>query len=162
MTDSSVKRFRVAEPVTVVGERELRLTAETVEPFETTARTIEVVCATGNRYVAEWRGIGIGDLCDAVDAPLEITHLVVESRDGYRIAVPILDGVDGVLAFEKDGRPVGETNPYHNRFVAPDVEGERDVKGVSRIEFHALDPDDDPDALEQVEPDDDRYEADRD
>lgn len=161
MTDSSGAQFRLTQPVTVVGESQLKLDAVAAQQFSSAERSVEVVCATGNRYTAEWAGIRIIDLGDAVDAPTETTHLVVESLDGYRIAVPIVDGVDAVLAFEKDGRPVSETNPYPNRFVAPDIEGARDVKGVSRIEFHSLDPDEDPDALEQVEPDDDRFEAER-
>lgn len=161
MSDSSGAQFRLSQSVTVVGEGEFSLDAETVQQFPQEERSVEVVCATGNRYTAKWAGIRIIDLGDAVDASDETTHVVLESLDGYRIAVPILNGVDGVLAFEKDGRPIGETNPYPNRFVAPDIDGARDVKGVSRIEFHALDPDDDPDALEQVEPDDDRFEAER-
>jgi DMSO/TMAO reductase YedYZ molybdopterin-dependent catalytic subunit len=161
MTDSSGAQFDISQPVTVVGDSELSLDAESVLAFPPATRSVEIVCATGNRYTAEWVGIRITDLSDAVDAPADTTHFVVESLDGYRIAVPIVDGIDGVLAFEKDGLPVGETNPYPNRFVAPDIDGARDVKGVSRIEFHALEPDEDPDALEQVEPDDDRFEAER-
>ena len=162
MTDSATDVSSIANPITVVGERTLRLDAETVEAFDAETRTVEVVCATGHRYTAEWTGISIGDLCEAVDASPETTHVVVESLDGYRIAIPILDGIAGVVAVTKDGRPVGETNPYPNRFVAPDVEGARDVKGVSRVEFHALAADEDPEDLEQVEPDDDRFESDRD
>lgn len=161
MTDLSGAQFDLSQPVTVVGTSVLTLDAESVSAFPPETRSVEVVCATGNRYTAEWTGIRITDLSDAVKAPADTTHFVVESLDGYRIAVPIVDGIDGVLAFEKDGLPVGEVNPYPNRFVAPDIDGARDVKGVSRIEFYALEPDEDPDTLEQVEPDDDRFEAER-
>lgn len=161
MTDSVASNERVVDPITVVGDRTVSLNTELARSLPEESRTAAVVCATGNRYEAEWTGIGIGLLCEAVDAPADTTHVLVESRDGYRIAVPIVDALGGVVAFEKDGHPIDAATPYSNRFVAPTVEGARDVKGVSRIEFHALAPDENPERLEQVEPDDDRYEADR-
>lgn len=161
MTESVASEERVVDPITVVGDRTVRLTTELVRSFPEETRTAEVVCATGSRYEAEWSGIGIGSLCETVDAAADTTHVLVESRDGYRIAVPIVDAMDGVVAFDKDGHPIDTATPYSNRFVAPGIEGARDVKGVSRIEFHALDPVEEPERLEQVEPDDDRYEVDR-
>lgn len=161
MTESVVTKSRWSHPITVVGDRSITLTTDMGRSLPTERLSAEVVCATGNRYDAIWTGIGIGPLCDVVEADDETTHVVFGSRDGYRIVVPIIDALDGVLAFAKDGRPIDERAPYFNRFVSPDVEGARDVKGVERIEFHALDPDAEPERLEQVEPDDDRYESDR-
>lgn len=161
MTESVATESRWPHPITVVGDRSIALTTEMAQSLPSEDLTADVVCATGNRYDATWTGIGIESLCDVAEADAETTHVVFGSRDGYRIAVPILDALAGVLAFAKDGRPISEQAPYFNRFVAPDVEGARDVKGVERVEFHALAPDADPERLEQVEPDDDRYESDR-
>ena len=160
MTESVADRFEIPNPITVVGDRTVRLD-DTVRTLPVRTRSAEVVCASGDRYSAEWTGIGGDTLCEIGTAPPETTHLLVESRDGYRMAVSIADGLAGVLAFQKNGRSIGGNAPYSNRFVAPGVEGARDVKGVSRIEFHALDPGTDPERLEQVEPDDDRFEAER-
>lgn len=141
----------------VVGSTELVLDTETLERLPFASRRVEVVCASGHRYEAEWTGVTVETLVDAVHPPADTTHLIVESTDGYRMAVPVAAGLVGVLAFQKDGVPIGETNPYPNRFVSPAIEGERDVKGVARIEFHALAPGSDPDAMERVEPTDDRF-----
>ncbi|MFB6093798.1 MAG: molybdopterin-dependent oxidoreductase [Halanaeroarchaeum sp.] len=147
-----------ADAVVVVGER--RWTVDpTVRRSADSAIEADVVCATGNRYSAEWAGVPVSTLAERARAPAETTHLVVESHDGYRMTVPIAAGIDGLLAVEKDGRPIGETEPYDTRFVAPDVAGARDVKGVARIEFRALDAGEDPEAFEQFEPDDDRFAA---
>ncbi|MGM0397725.1 MAG: molybdopterin-dependent oxidoreductase [Halobacteriota archaeon] len=159
MTEPVASEPRLTNPITVVGDRSVRVTPAVAASLPEERLTAEVVCATGNRYEATWAGVGIGSLCDTVDAPAETTHVVVGSSDGYRMAVPILDALRGVIAFEKDGRPIDEQAPYSNRFVAPAVDGARDVKGVSRIEFHALEPDADPERLEQIEPDDDRFET---
>lgn len=152
----------IPDPIEVVGGRRVVLEEGRISAFEADSRDVEIVCATGNRYDADWWGVPIAGLLEAADAPEDTTHVVVESADGYRVAVAIVEGVAGLLAFRKDGRPIGETNPYTNRFVAPDIEGARDVKGVRRIEFHSLAPSEDPDALENVEPVDDRFAADRD
>lgn len=159
MTESVATDDPITQSITVVGERSIRVTPELIASLPEAQLSAAVVCATGNRYEATWSGVGIDTLCDTVDAPAATTHVVVASSDGYRMAVPILDALRGVVAFEKNGRPIGEQAPYSNRFVAPAIEGARDVKGVSRIEFHVLDPGEDPERLEQVEPDDDRFEA---
>lgn len=159
MTDSVGVPIRIPEPITVVGTETMQLDEPTVQMFSLETRDAEVVCSTGNRYSADWQGIGIDALCEAVSAPDRTTHVLIESHDGYRIAVPIVDALDGVLAVAKNGRPLVSLTPYATRFVAPDIEGARDVKGVRRVEFHALDPGSDPESLEQVEPEDDRFEA---
>jgi len=162
MTDSLGVPIRIPDPITVVGTETMKLDDTSVQSFSLESREAEVVCSTGNRYSADWQGIGIDALCEAASAPERTTHVVIESHDGYRIAVPIVDALNGVLALVKNDRPLGARTPYATRFVAPDVEGARDVKGVSRVEFHVLDPGSDPEHLEQGEPEDDRCEADHD
>lgn len=159
MAESVDRDIDVPVPIRVVGTEEVHLDAEMLGRFPVERRSVEVVCATGSRYTSTWEGIGIVDLLEAASAPENTTHLLVESRDGYRIAIPLVDGFDGLLAVRKDGQPLGSSNPYHTRFVAPDIDGARDVKGVREITFLAIDPTDDPERYEQVEPDDDRFEA---
>lgn len=148
--------------VVVSGDERVVLDDQTVSDLDEESTSVDIVCASGHRYTAEWAGLPVAALVDLVGAPVDTTHLSVESRDGYRIAIPIAAGLNGLLALWKDGEPIGASNPYPNRFVARGIEGARDVKGVSKIEFHALGPGDDPDALEVVEPVDDRFASDRD
>lgn len=162
MTESSADSLRAVDPIVVVGDRTINLDSDAAASVSSVTRQVTVVCATGHRERATWTGVEIASLCDAVDAPPETTHVLVESHDEYRMAVPIADALNGLVAFEKNGRPLSEAAAYDSRFVAPGVEGARDVKGVRRIEFHALDPSSDPDALENVEPADDRFEPERD
>lgn len=161
MSESSADSADALASIEVVGDRTVRLDADVLDSLPTTTKQVSVVCATGHREVATWTGVDVSALCEVVEAPPETTHVVVDSHDGYRMAVPIADALDGLLAFEKDGKPLSATASYVNRFVAPDVEGARDVKGVRRVEYHALEPSSDPDALENVDPADDRYAAER-
>ncbi|MFB6134840.1 MAG: molybdopterin-dependent oxidoreductase [Halanaeroarchaeum sp.] len=159
MAASLDREIDLPDPIRVIGREEVHLDADALRGFSVDRRSVEVVCATGSRYTSSWEGIGVTDLLDVASAPAETTHLLVASRDGYRIAIPLLDGFDGLLAIWKDGEPIGSSLPYHTRFVAPDIEGARDVKGVRTIRFLALDPEDDPESHEQIEPDDDRFEV---
>lgn len=161
MNDSSATAVGADDAIEVIGSRTVDLDDDLRARLSTVTREVTVVCATGHREVASWTGIDVAELCEVVEAPPETTHMVVESHDDYRMAVPIADALDAVLAFERDDRPLSATASYGSRFVAPDVEGARDVKGVRRVEFHALDPSSDPDALETVEPSDDRYAPER-
>ena len=83
--------------------------------------------------------------------------LRVESDDGYAICVPITDALDGVVAFERDSEPLRETRPYALRFLAGDIDGERLVKGVRRVDLLSLPADADPDRYETVTLDDPEY-----
>ncbi|MFW6385370.1 MAG: molybdopterin-dependent oxidoreductase, partial [Halodesulfurarchaeum sp.] len=74
---------------------------------------------------------------------------------------PVRRGIDALVAYLKDGRPIAADHDYPNRFVSPSLDGTRDVKGVSRIDHRALEPGDDPASLEDTAPDGDRFEATR-
>ncbi|MFB6132387.1 MAG: molybdopterin-dependent oxidoreductase [Halanaeroarchaeum sp.] len=161
MSGSTADTTKALASIEVVGERTVSLDADVLSSLQTATKRASVVCATGHREVATWTGVDVAGLCELVDAPPETTHVLLDSHDDYRMAVPIADALDGLLAFERDGSPLDEMAPYDNRFVAPAVDGARDVKGVRRVEFHALDPSSDPDALENVEPVDDRYAVER-
>jgi hypothetical protein len=115
-------------------------------------------CATGERTTASWTGIPVTDLLNIVDAPAETTHFRVESDDGYAICVPVADALDGVIAFERDGEQLRETRPYALRFLAGDIDGERLVKGIHRVDLLSLPADADPDQYETVTLDNPEYE----
>ncbi|MBP27028.1 MAG: hypothetical protein CMJ63_02255 [Planctomycetaceae bacterium] len=58
--------------------------------------------------------------------------------------------IDAVVAYARDGTPIGEEHDYETRFIAPDVDGSRTVKGVRAVEALALDPATDPESLEDI------------
>lgn len=127
-------------------------------------------CASGDPIPGEWRGAPVDALLDDADAPPGTTHLLVRGADGFRICLPVVDALDGVLAIER--RPVGGDGtgdrggrdtaaggyPVRDqvdatglpRFVAPDISGTRTVKAVERIDPVALDPDEDPERYEDL------------
>lgn len=147
--------------VTVVGESEFRVTPETLPALEIETKPVEIVCATGSSYTADWRGPTAASLFEAASVSPETTHLVVESADEYRVVVSVPEAIGGVLAYLKDGVPIGERQAYVNRFVAPGTEGARDIKGVARIEAVELEPDEDPESLENLFPEGERFTANR-
>lgn len=160
-SDCSLASIDLGPPVHVAGANPIEVTAETVGQFDVDTRSVTVVCASGNRHTAVWTGIGVDDLLDEAEVPPDTTHVTVESTDGYRVAVPVREAIDGLLAYLKDGVPIGQDHPYANRFVSPIVEGARDIKGVSRIEHSTLGPTEDPESLENIYPDGERFSANR-
>lgn len=148
-------------PVVVTGAETFELTKETVGEFDVVTESVTVVCSTGSRHTAEWTGVRVVDLVEAADVPASTTHIVVESTDEYRVAIPVAEALDGILAYVKDGVPIGADHEYANRFVSPGTEGARDIKGVSRIEHSSLGPAEDPETLENLFPEGDRFTAHR-
>lgn len=148
-------------PVTVTGDSSFEVTPERVEDFAIQTETVTVVCASGNRHTAEWTGLAVVDLLEAAEAPASTTHIVVESDDKYRVAIPVAEAIEGLLAYTKDDVAIGENHAYANRLVSPNTEGARDIKGVSRIEPTTLDPEENPEDLENLFPDGERFTANR-
>lgn len=148
-------------PVAVDGADSFELTRDRIAEFEGQTRSVTVVCASGDRHTADWTGIPVPDLLEAAAVPPSTTHVVVESLDDYRVAIPVRAALDGLLAYAKDGVPIGRTHEYANRFVSGAAEGARFIKGVRRIEPTAIDPDDDPERLENLFPEGERFTAHR-
>ena len=148
-------------PVVVGGTDPFELTRERIAEFEGETRTVTVVCASGDRHTAKWTGIPTSALLEAAAVPPSTTHVVVESLDDYRVAIPVRAALDGLLAYAKDGVPIGKTHEYANRFVSDAAEGARFIKGVRRIEATSVDPDEDPERLENLFPDGERFTAHR-
>lgn len=148
-------------PVALEGAEPFELTPEAIESFDAETRSVTVVCASGDRHTAEWTGIAMPDLLEAADVPLSSTHVVVESLDDYRVVIPVRAALQGLLAFAKDGQPIGRTHEYGNRFVSGAAEGARFIKGVRRIEATTVDPDENPERLENLFPDGERFTAHR-
>lgn len=137
--------------VTVVGDRRVTVPA-TVEDsgafaVETLDRSFR--CASGDPIPGPWTGYRVADLLAAAEAPPATTHVAVDGRDGFRACVPVGAALDGLLALRRDGR---EARPDLPRFVAPAVAGTRTVKRVARLEAVGLDADDEPAALEELQP----------
>lgn len=102
----------------------------------TVERTLGYECLSGGYVDAVWRGVPLMDVVDAVGFPAETTHLVVESRDGYRSCVGIRVAIEGLLAFERNDDRLAAP-----RFLAPEIEGPRAVKDVVALRPVSLDPD---------------------
>ncbi|MFB6110283.1 MAG: molybdopterin-dependent oxidoreductase [Halodesulfurarchaeum sp.] len=148
-------------PVTVDGPTPVSVTADRLPDVEITTERVEIVCSTGSSHTAAWTGPTVGSLLEAADAAAETTHLVVESTDEYRVVIPIREALGGVLAYLKDDVAIGAHNEYANRFVTPETDGARDIKGVATIEPVTLDPGEDPESLENLFPEGERYTAHR-
>lgn len=158
MTDVT-RRTAADWRIDVVGDGRRTVTAEDVSEAAWTTRRVRVECASGDRYGATWGGIAVADALDGASASPETTHLVFESDSGYAACVPLRDALDGLLAVERDGEPIGDAEPYATRFVAPGVDGARFVKGVDRVRAVALSPGEDPTAYETLDLDGPEYEA---
>jgi len=144
--------------ITVVGERQHTVRADDVTEATLTTGRVRVSCASGDRYDATWRGVGVGDLLDGASPPAETTHLVFESDSGYAACVPVGDALGGLVAVERDGEALAEGESYATRFVAPGVDGARFVKGVERIRALSLPPEADPTEYENLDLDSPEYE----
>lgn len=108
-------------------------------------------CASGDPIGGRWRGIELADLLAEIDA--EATHLLVESADGFRACVPIVETLDGIIAVERlDTESVPEGLP---RLIAPSLSGTRLVQNVAAIEGKQLSASADPEEFEQLLPDED-------
>lgn len=141
---------RATTSVELVGERVTRVGPDEFAGLPTARRTVEIVCASGSRHRSTWGGVAIPDLLSLGDAPSATTHLVFEARDGHAACVGVEGTAAGLLAFSRDGRPLAEDHAYENRFVSPDVDGARTVKGVERIEAVVLAPGERPEEFEAL------------
>lgn len=145
MDDATLSR-----PIRIVGADAVRLAPADVASLPTAERRIEVVCDSGDRWEARWRGVPFPALVDRASVPDDTTHLLVESADGYRVCVDVPTALDGLLALARDGRALSDVEPYESRFLAPGLPGPRTVKDVVRVEAVRLEPGADPDAYEDL------------
>lgn len=127
----------------------IHLAEQDLQRLDTVERTVEIRCASGDRWTASWGGTPVVALVDDVDPPLETTHLVFESDDGYRACLDVHTALEGVLAETRDGQSLERTD--RPRLVCPHVEGMRTVKGVSTIRAVSLSRDEDPERLEALD-----------
>ena len=134
-------------PIELVAEETVLVDGDAVASLPHRERSIEVVCASGNRYTARWSGVELFDALELASVPPETTHVAVESADGYRVCVEITRALDGLLAFARDGDPLEEI-----RFVAPEIGGPHAVKAVRLIECLTLSPGEDHELHEELWP----------
>lgn len=135
-----------AQDVRVEGREPRTLAALLDNPaVRSVKRTLGYECLSGGHVDATWCGVPVADLVDVVGLPGETTHLLVESRDGYRSCVAIRAAAEGLLALERDGKRL--SGP---RFLAPAIEGPRAIKDVVGVTPVALDSDEDRSAYETI------------
>lgn len=143
----------LSSPIELVADGTTSIDAATLSSLPTHEQELEIVCASGDRYTDTWRGVSVLDLLELASVPLETTHLLVESTDGYRVCVAIEPTLEGLLAFERNGKPLAAVADYETRFVSTGVDGPKTVKDVDRIETKALAPGEDPESYEELWPD---------
>ncbi|WP_433634097.1 molybdopterin-dependent oxidoreductase [Halomicrococcus sp. NG-SE-24] len=143
--------------IVVLGSEHLSLTRADLDALSNVTRECTVTCASGERTTATWTGVPIPDLLACVTDPAATTHLRLLSDDGYCACVGIVSAVDALVAVVRDGEELATVERYGTRVVGPDIDGERSVKGVARIETVALGADQVPDELETLSLDDPRY-----
>jgi DMSO/TMAO reductase YedYZ molybdopterin-dependent catalytic subunit len=138
-SDPAGRRESPGHDVRIRGADERSLAAVLESPdVSTVDQSVSYDCLSEGRRNADWWGVPVADLVDAVDVPEETTHLVVESRDGYRSCVSVDVALEGLLALERDGASL-----QHPRFLAPGIEGPRAVKDVAALTPVSLDPEED-------------------
>ena len=129
----------IAEPLTVHWRR-LELARR--------AQTSDFHCISGwSATDLRWEGIPFAAFYREILEPrlasaAEVTHLVFEGLDGYRIAVCIEDALaeDVLLADRLDGKPLDGDHGAPIRVVSPGQYGYVSAKHLSRIELHTAEP----------------------
>ena len=115
-------------------------------PERTVADTF--LCASGERWGGEWRGVPVAWLLERAPDSDGATHCRVHGAGGHVACVSLVDAIDGVLTVERvDGRMPVSSRP---RFVAPGIVAARTVKAVERLEPVALAPGEDVEAYEDL------------
>lgn len=150
MTDSERVQPHRNAGFELVGEHASRFDADDLGELPFRRRSVEIVCSSGSRHVSAWGGVPIADLLASGEVPLKTTHLVIESSDGFTACVGVDAAAEGLLAWSRDGSPLGEDHPYANRFVSPAVDGAKTIKGVERLQAIALSPNEEPEDYESL------------
>lgn len=140
---------RTEDAIEIIGTRETAVPTDlsACRDFDPVHLTAAVTCETQGTIGTEWTGLRVRDLLDAAAVPNDTTHLVVECQDGYRVCLDVVDTLDAILAYRRDGDSL---DPDAIRLVGPDIGSTRSARGVTRIEPVSLDPADDPSEREQL------------
>jgi hypothetical protein len=107
-------------------------------------------CSGGRTIEGDWRGVPVLDLLEAADAPADTTHVLVESRDEYRVCIGLRDLPGALLAFDADRWDDAGDGDATPRLVGERIDTARAVKGVNTIRAVSLAPDEDPQSLEHL------------
>jgi DMSO/TMAO reductase YedYZ molybdopterin-dependent catalytic subunit len=138
--------------VEIEGERQLLLPTalDACDGFEPVEIRTDMTCDDSGPIDGPWTGLDLGELLTAAESPPAATHVLVTCRDGYRVCLDVTDALSAVLAYRRDGDPLG---PDEIRVVGPGVGSARSAKGVARIEPVTLDAGTDPTEIERLSPD---------
>jgi hypothetical protein len=135
-----------ARALSVVGPGGKSLMLGTADLEKLTVREVDVTDPHGHE-ASRYRGVALSAVLALVDAPFGDalrgralgTSLRVEAADGYQVVFslaeidPSLGSTDALLAFERDGKPLGaDLGPF--RIVVPtDKRGARWVRQVVKL-----------------------------
>jgi hypothetical protein len=120
--------------VGVDGRRELTLAALPGSPV---TRRVMLDCTSGWYAEQDWTGVPVKRLIPATG---DARSLLVRSRTGYWVRLPIDDIDHLLLATGVGGRPLSPGHGYPARLVAPGRRGFWWVKWVDRIELSSAPP----------------------
>lgn len=134
-------------------ESGVRLVADgerVVDIADAPTRTIadSFLCASGERWGGEWRGVPLAWVLERAPGGDGATHLRIHGVGGHVACVSLADALGGVLAVERADGPLPATD--RPRFVAPGVVAARTVKAVGRLELIELAPGEDREAYEDL------------
>ncbi|MFB6139463.1 MAG: molybdopterin-dependent oxidoreductase [Halosimplex sp.] len=90
-------------------------------------------CTSGWYTEHDWRGIGVGDLLDAVGPTEEAAWVQFRSVTGYRWSLPLAEARDALLATHVDGDRLSHGHGAPLRLVAPGRRGFQWVKWVESV-----------------------------
>jgi len=121
-----------------------------VDPSDAPRRTVRdsFLCASGERWTDEWRGVPVAWLLERAPGDGAATHLRIHGAGDHVACVSLAAAFDGVLAVERGADGLAPAD--RPRFVAPGIVAARTVKAVRRLELIALAPDEDAEAYESL------------
>ena len=123
----------------VSNNRTIELSREMLLEMPQTSAALPIACVEGWSAMAEWRGVRVRDLLDAVDAPDNVDVVVTSLQPSgpFRVTLLPLQFVEDpltLLALELNGEPLNLDHGFPCRIIAPNRPGVLQTKWVASIE----------------------------
>ncbi len=122
--------------LTIKGANTKTMSLPEVEALPTQTRNLSIACVEGWSRQATWKGPRLIDLVRMVggDENSVVTIVSFQKPNGYRIVVRAGVMQESLLATHLNGERLVVDHGYPLRLIAPDVQGESQVKWINRIE----------------------------
>lgn len=131
-TEDIVGKYKL----TLKGPRTASMTLAEVESLPTQTRNLSIACVEGWSKRGTWMGPRLMDLVEMVggDKDSEVTLVSFQKPNGYRKTVRTSVMQEALLATHLNGERISLNHGYPLRLIAPDVQGETQVKWINTIE----------------------------